>query len=560
MKQDQFGGHIEGRSQYAGRWIAYINGKIVGHGGTPQQAVHAAKASRFKETPQVSFVPTSIPITVHPIVNKISSQLPKELPIYLVGGAVRDALLNLQVVDLDFLLQKDAIQTARTIADSWDGDFYGLDKKRDYGRVLLTETGGKRLVLDFTPIQGSSLEEDLKNRDFTINAMALEIHHPTEILDPLGGAADLHTKRLKPCSSKSFTADPLRILRGIRFSINYNLSIDPGTRELMHAAVNLLPTVSAERLRDELLHLLASDKPAAAFRILDQLNALPEFRPELLAMKGVPQPPPHIHDVWDHSLDVLTKLHQVINVLQPVYNPDESASLFSGVISHRLGRFRERIREHLESNLVATRELKGLIFLGALYHDIGKPLTKQFDIKGQLRFFNHDEIGAEITGKMAAELQFSSAEVARVKTIVLHHMRPLLLAQTGKLPTRRAIYRFFRDTGPAGVDICLLSLADTLATYGPTLNPEIWAHQVEVVRSLLEAWWENKEEVISPVPLIDGNDLLDELGLQPGPIIGNLLREIREAQASGKVFNRRQALELASEILNDPSGRWQGNS
>jgi hypothetical protein len=123
------------------------------------------------------------------------------------------------------------------------------------------------------------------------------------------------------------------------------------------------------------------------------------------------------------------------------------------------------------------------------------------------------------------------------------------LTNTGKLPSRRATYRFFRDTGPAGVDICLLSLADTLATYGTTLSPDTWAHQVEVIRTLLEAWWDNKDEVISPPPVINGNDLIKELDLKPGPIIGQLLRSIQEAQATGKVNNPRQALELATELL-----------
>jgi poly(A) polymerase len=136
-------------------------------------------------------------------------------------------------------------------------------------------------------------------------------------------------------------------------------------------------------------------------------------------------------------------------------------------------------------------------------------------------------------------------------------MRPLWLTQTGKLPSRRAIYRFFRDTGPAGVDICLLSLADTLATYGPALPTDLWAHQVDVIRALLESWWEKSEEVISPPALIDGNDLIGELGLKPGPIIGQVLRTIQEAQATGNVVNRRQAFELASKILENSNTEFE---
>jgi tRNA nucleotidyltransferase/poly(A) polymerase len=554
VEPNQFGGQYNERSLYAGRWIACIGGRIVGQGGTPKQAFQAAQASRFKEIPQVSYVSTTPAIHIHPILERVAAILPQDRPVYVVGGAVRNALLSLPVMELDFTLPGKAINTARKIADRLDGAFYALDKERDYGRVIIPQSEGCHLVLDFAPFQGATLEEDLKSRDFTINALAVEIHRPQELLDPWGGAADLYSKRLHACSPLAFISDPVRILRGIRFSILFDMRTDPDTQERMRAAVSLLPEVSAERLRDELLHLLESPKPATAIRILDYLEAIPYVLPELSAMKGVDQSPPHILDVWDHSLDVLTRLHQVLDVLKPTYNPQDSASLFLGVISHRLGRYREQIDIHLNTRFIPPRSLVSLVFLSALYHDIGKPHTKQIDQEGQIRFIKHEEVGADLVVKRGQALQLSNSEIKRTRVIVLNHMRPLWLSQSGKLPSRRAIYRFFRDTGPGGVDICLLSLADTLATYGPTLPPDIWAHQVDVVRYLLEAWWEKKEEVISPPTLIDGNDLMEELGLKPGPIIGQILRNIQEAQATGKVTNQRQALELASEIINDSNG------
>ena len=551
VQLDQFGGQHNERSLYAGRWIACIDGRIVGQGGTPKQAFQAAQASRFKEIPQVSYVSTTPPIHIHPILERVASILPQDHPVYVVGGAVRNALLSLPAVELDFTLPGNAIKTARKIADTLNGAFYALDKERDFGRVIIPQSEGDRLVLDFAPFQGATLEEDLRNRDFTINALAVEIHRPHELLDPWGGAADLYSKRLHACSPQAFISDPVRILRGIRFSILFDMRTDPETQERMRAAVSLLPEVSAERLRDELLHLLESPKPATAIRILDYLKAIPYVFPELSAMKGMEQSPPHILNVWDHSLDVLTKLHQVLEILKPSYNPEGSASLFLGVISHRLGRYREQIGIHLNTQLIPSRSLISLVFLSALYHDIGKPHTKEIDQDGHFRFIKHEEVSAHLVVKLGQELQLSNSEIKRTRVIVLNHMRPLWLAQSGELPSRRAIYRFFRDTGPGGVDVCLLSLADTLATYGPTLPPDIWAHQVDVVRVLLEAWWEKKEEVISPSPLIDGNDLMEELGLKPGPIIGQILRNIQEAQATGNVTNQSQALDLAADIINN---------
>lgn len=153
--------------------------------------------------------------------------------------------------------------------------------------------------------------------------------------------------------------------------------------------------------------------------------------------------------------------------------------------------------------------------------------------------------------KRAADLQLSNAEIKHMEIIVRNHMRPLWLAESGEKPSRRAIFRFFRDTQAAGVDICLLALADTLGTYGHTLPPDTWKHQVDVVRTLLEAWWENKAEQISPPPLIDGNDLMRKFNLKPGPVIGILLKEIQEAQATGTVKNQRQAYEYAGQQLQE---------
>jgi hypothetical protein len=115
--------------------------------------------------------------------------------------------------------------------------------------------------------------------------------------------------------------------------------------------------------------------------------------------------------------------------------------------------------------------------------------------------------------------------------------------------TPRAIYRFFRDTGPAGVDICLLSLADVLATYAGSLTQDIWEHHLGIVRTLLEAWWEHPQERVSPPPLVNGHELMAELGLQPGEMVGQLLEAIREGQAIGSVTDRDSALQLARGVL-----------
>lgn len=538
-------------SSYTGRWVACIGGQIVGQGGTPEQAKNSAQISRFKEIPQVYFVAHSNQLAFHPIVEKLAQYLPSDPPIYLVGGAVRNRLSNRENFDFDFTLPGKAIHTARKAADMLNGAFYILDKERDFGRAIIPQNEGFPLTLDFSPFQGRTLEEDLKSRDFTINAMAVDISHPHELLDPLGGASDLHGKKLRICSPDSISKDPIRILRGIRFSLNWDLRTEPDTKDRMRESVGLLPLTSAERIRDELFKLLDCPKPAAAIRILDLLGALKYILPELNTLQGLLQSPPHTQDVWSHTVEVVAQQKKIIDVLQPDYNGEGSANLHMGVISHRLGRYREQLAAHLNTQLVQSRSLTSLILFAALYHDIGKPSTEDIDQDGHITFRGHEKSGAKLIVKRGRNLHLSNIELKRLGTIVSNHMRPLWLGNTGKLPSRRATYRFFRDTGPAGVDICLLSLADTLATYGPALPPDTWTHQVEVIRTLLEAWWEKKEEVVSPPPIINGDDLINELGLKPGPRIGQILSSIREAQATGRVLNRRQALELANEFISE---------
>jgi tRNA nucleotidyltransferase/poly(A) polymerase len=203
--------------------------------------------------------------------------------------------------------------------------------------------------------------------------------------------------------------------------------------------------------------------------------------------------------------------------------------------------------------LVPGRPWRGLLFFAALYHDVGKPETRKVDEDGRIRFFGHDRLGAEMLGARARALHFSNQEIKRLKRVVCHHMRPHLLAGSGQPPSHRAVYRFFRDTHQAGVDICLLTLADVLATAGPTLSQFTWAAYLDILHRLLEAWWESPQKSVFPPPLVSGRELIEKLEVPPGPEIGRLLELIREAQVAGEVTTADQALEMAEKHAQLPS-------
>ncbi|TAK13764.1 MAG: HD domain-containing protein [Anaerolineae bacterium] len=538
----------EALSAYRGRWIAQIRGQVVAHGGTPEQARAAALENRPKERPEVTFVATQHPLVFTPILERVQSVIPESAGVYLVGGAVRDALLQSASKDLDFAVPKGALKLARKVADKLNGAFYKLDEEHETGRVVLMEPDGSRYELDFAVFRGDSLDADLNGRDFTVNALAVPLHHPQEIHDPLGGMNDLIHKRLKACSPDSLQDDPVRCLRAVRLATAFGLQIEAATRGMMKKAAPGLQETSAERVRDELFKILSLHKVAASIRALDLLGILPEVLPELSDLKGVTQSSPHIYDAWEHTLKVVQALEDTLSNLDLDY-PDEGAgNLLAGLIVLHLGRYRQHITDHLNTPLTTDRPYRPLLMLAALFHDTGKPHTRSVEEDGRIRFLGHEQVSVELAEGRGILLHLSNHEIDRLKVVIANHMRPNQLGREATSPSRRAVYRFFRDTGPAGVDNVLLSIADQIGMHGPTLDQEAFAHHLETMRALLEAWWERPEEVRPPL-LVDGNDLMREFKLQPGPHIGELLDVIREAQAVGEVKTKGDAYKLIEDLL-----------
>ena len=479
--------------------------------------------------------------------------LPGDQAIYLVGGAVRDFLSGRRVHDLDFALAGDTRMVARQVARRVGGSYFVLDDERNMARVIYTPPGEEeRIILDFTLLAGGDLDADLRKRDFSINAIAFDVNRSNELIDPTGGVKDLRNKTIRACNSSALEDDPVRVLRGLRIANQLEFRILPATLKLMRQAAPLLTRTSEERRRDEVFKMLSGPRPAAPIHAMQVLDVLPYVLPELTALIHAPQSAPHIFDVWEHTLVVVRKLDQLLETLGGEHDPEKVNDLMIGLAVLQLGRFRQQIMAHLQLPLNPERPMRALLHLAALYHDSAKLVTSQVDEQGRIRSFGHEEMGARMVSERARALQLSNDEIHRLELIVRHHMRLHLLAQSGEKPSRRAIYRFFNDTGEAGVDICLLSLADTLATYGHTLAVDIWNAELEVCRLLFESCWEKTEEVVRPVPLVNGNDLMEALSLKQGPILGQLLEALREAQAAGQVQTREEALAYAHQRLEKP--------
>ena len=491
---------------------------------------------------------------------QIVRRLAKErgVQVWPVGGAVRDALLERPVHDWDFAVERGAMGLARSVADALDGHYFPLDAERDTGRVIATTPNGARVELDFAALRGGGLEADLFARDFTVNAMALD--ETGALIDPTGGQADLAKRYIRATSERAFQNDPARLLRVVRMEAELGFEIEPHTVGWLRRDASLAALPAAERVRDEFARLLTLPRAVVPLQRLDEFGLLRHIAPELEALKGVSQSPPHRFDVWHHTLMTVDALEGVSasvtgqRVARLALADAPSAAW--GDLARAMGQFAGDVNAHLSVKVSGGRERAMLLKLAALLHDVGKPQTWSQDEQGHIHFYNHEPIGAQMAAARMRKLHFSRDEAERIRTIVGQHLRPAHLSRAEKV-TRRAVYRYFRATSCAGVDVVLLSLADHLATYGPSLQEQRWSRRLEVVETLLTHYFDQYEETVAPPPLITGSDLITGLGLDAGPEIGRILEALREAQAAGEVTTREEALAHAGRLLAPHSPKRQ---
>jgi poly(A) polymerase len=492
---------------------------------------------------------------------------------YIVGGFIRDWLLKRETNDIDIAVSGDAVTIARKVAEEIGGKFVLLDDVNNIARVVVLEdeqprrtsqnpeSRGAEWHFDFSSFTGD-IKTDLARRDFTINAMALELSQlvtaskatttsprksakplvekrpPLKLIDPFSGREDLRDKIVRGVSEQIFESDAARLLRAVRLAAELDFTIEPNTESLIRRHAQAITEVPEERVREELLRLLTLPRAAHYLRYLDKLGLLLALIPELAEGKGVEQPTVHFWDVFEHSLQTVAAVEFLIRESDWEYSNEDMLS--TAPWSDVIGR-------HLSEEVSSGSNHKVLLKLGGLFHDVAKPMTKSIDETGRARFLGHAKQGAAITANILERLRFSNREIKLVESLVYHHLRPAQMANE-ELPTQRAIYRYFRDTGEAGIDILFLALADYLASRGPLASMEEWKKHCQLINYIL-AEHDKQQAKILPVELIDGHDIMDKFDLAPGPLIGKLLAMVNEAHASGELSTREEALALVRKKL-----------
>ena len=475
------------------------------------------------------------------ILNRLSPVCTAECKAYLVGGFVRDWLVGRDTSDLDVAVNGDSLAIAQEAAELVDGRYVMLDEENRVGRVVVAgET--EPWHIDFTSYAGD-IERDLLRRDFTINAMALDLAAfaagEVSLIDPAGGEDDLKSGLLKQVSGRIFQADPSRLMRAVRLSRELNLEIEPITEDTLRLNSKLVQTVPSEKVREELLRILALPFAGSAVRYLDDVGLLCRIIPEIEAMKGVKQPKEHYWDVFDHSIESIAALEYILRESDWVYG---RGGLLEAVP------WQDEIQQHFNEEIAGGCNRRTLLKLGMLLHDIAKPEDRTVEENGRIRFLGHTKDGAAAAAAILGRLRFSTSEIRYVEKLIYHHLHPAQMSHDG-MPTHRAIYRFFRDTEGAGIDIIYLALADYLAVAGPRVDLDEWHMQIEQVRYIIDVHNKQESEIL-PVRLLTGDDLISEFRLHPGKDIGRLLKLVREAQAAGEISTREDALQYVRNEMD----------
>ncbi|PIE81724.1 MAG: hypothetical protein CSA11_03485 [Chloroflexi bacterium] len=530
---------------YHGRWVALVKESVAGVGHTPEEAKRLAQHNRPKERTVLRFVEASggKPLRLSSLMDELRPLfLNLEQPVYLVGGAVRDAVRGVDNHDLDFVVPERAIPLAFKFGNKLGKPAYVLDKKRDTGRVVLAED---HTTLDFICYRGADLTADLADRDFTINAMALPATAVTtaSIIDPFHGLEDLANKQIRLVQPDALKNDPIRALRAVRQGLSCGFSLTEDTQTAVRAAAPSLQTCSMERRRDEFIKLMETAVPDQAISQLHKLGLLRELLPAVADLETIAQSAPHHEPVMAHTISVLRWL---VAVETAVVDQQETTIAELSAIQPRFSQFSAGLQAHLNREIGGGVNGRLLLRLDGVFHDVGKKATQTIADNGHIRFLGHDKVGAELAAKCLRHMTFSNKAIKQVETVVNGHMRPLQLAHTGKRPSRRAIYRYFRATEEMGLDIGLLSLADHLATYEGAGDEVAWHNLVTVVLELFRHYFHQYEDTVSPELWLNGRDLIQLFNIPPGPEIGHILRLVQEAQAAGELTSREEAQEFVN--------------
>lgn len=451
---------------------------------------------------------------------KILSFIPEDMNIFLVGGFLRDKFLKKESYDRDYVLVgENIIQTVRKLSDSLDAHFVMLDEEREIVRVVLKD---KINCLDFAKCSGKNIFEDLKNRDFTINALAYNLRQNT-LIDTENSVDDLKRGIIRAVDEKNIEDDPLRVLRAYRFASQLGYEISNETINILVRYKHLLKHISNERINAELMKLFEGEKSADVISQMKNSGVLFEILPELKQQMDVP--PNLHHHLWliDHSIETLRQIEEHFSS-QPDF-----------------------VKAHLLEPFGSTSRYSYLK-LSALLHDLGKPSTWTIEEgTGRHRFIKHDEIGSQMAKPILRRLKFGNAQISYVMKLIKHHIYPSQLIKSDT--SDKAINRMYRRLDNETIDVILLAEADRLSARGVEITQDVVDNNISGLKKLLKGYQEFKKNQKPVEKLLSGTEIMEIFGVKQSPKLGELINSLKEAQLDGDVVTKDDALEYIKSLL-----------
>lgn len=454
--------------------------------------------------------------------------------VYLVGGYVRDAFLSkahnrasVNAKDLDYAVSGGtAFDLAKAVAAKLNGHYVPLDEDHDTARVVLPDA----TIVDFAGCVGGNIENDVLRRDFTVNALVWDPQNPDEVLDLVGGLKDLEQLTLRAVSEAVLIEDPLRLLRAFRFSAIMGGAIESETLKWIKKHTVKLSSIPAERINSELFALFAEKEAESVVRALAETGLLEIIFPELTATKRVTANAFHHLGLFEHSLEAVTQLEKTFPSLPQWAQLHTENELSAGV-----------------TRLAATK-------IATLLHDIGKPDTWTITQEGRHKFYGHDKLGADMTYLIAERLKWSKSVERFITKLVRWHLRPSQLFHHG-VPTARALHRFYRSCEDDVPELILLALSDFGATRGPALMGDQRDHLQQKLFELFEGYNSFKEQQSQRIRLLNGEEVIKLLGVRPGPVVGEILQALDEAQAVNEIHDRFEAQRFVVNFYHQKYGK-----
>ena len=446
---------------------------------------------------------------------------------YVVGGLVRDYFVaefnkqKIKTCDRDIAI-KGAEAFAKNLAAEFDATFITLDDINKIYRVVLPD---KENYIDISELRGNTIEEDLQERDFSINAIAFDLSND-EFIDFTGGIKDIQDKILRAIKENNFIDDPLRILRAFRFMATLGFEFDDNLIQIINNNKFLLCLPAKERVQDEIMKLFGGKYASKALLKMYETGVLELIFPCVSEMAKVPA---NTH----HHLDLIHHVIETVRQIEIEYeNTDENSE----------------VKQHLDSVDFGGYPRINHIKLAGFLHDIGKFSTWTIEAGGRHRFIKHDIVGAELVVPLLKKLKFSNKQIEYVQEMIRQHIYP---SNVVSVPTidNKILMRYVRKMEDNAIDNIILAKADRLSAQGPAVTKAMTENNIIGLNHLLNFYLKVKP-TLKPLPkLLDGNEIMEITGLNQSPKLGEIIEQLHEAQLNQEVNTRYEAVEFVKNLF-----------